>query len=144
MEWLGHILGVCLILVRIWDTFLEWWYHFVFPSAVRETSRGSISSPTLGSLCQNNYNVLYKTETSQHFLKIQIKHVKCLHENSKPMFSHRRLPTLLLTTNHQHCCFVFHKPVMIFSERWRHNLVGWWFWSYPCVWQITEVFHRDV
>ena len=53
------------------------------------------SSPTLGSLSQENCNVLYKTETPNNFLHL-VKHVKCLHENSKLLFSHRRLPTLLL------------------------------------------------
>ena len=68
----------------------------MFPSAVRGTSRVTIFSPTLGSLSQKSYNVLQKTQTSQHFPTIQVKHVKCLHENSKLMFSHRKLPTLLL------------------------------------------------
>ena len=72
------------------------------------------SSVTLGSLSQKSYNVLQKTQTSQHFPTIQVKHIKCLHENSKLTFSHRRLPTLLLSTNHQPCCFVFQNPVMVF------------------------------
>ena len=54
------------------------------------------SSVTLGSLSQKSYNVLQKTQTSQHFPTIQVKDIKCLHENSKLLFSHRRLPTLLL------------------------------------------------
>ena len=143
--WLGHMVGLCLILERSWATFLEWWYHFMLPSALRETSRGSISSPTLGSLCQKSYNVLYKTQTSQHFPTIQVKHIKCLHENSKLMFSHRKLPTLLL--HHQSPTLLLCVPqacggFLRMSET--QSLCLMILKSYCCVWHITQVFHTDV
>ena len=75
-------------------------------------------------LSQKNYNVLYKTQTSLHFPTIQVKHIKCLHKNSKLMFSYRRLLNYFFITNHQPCCFVFHKPVMVFLECRRHSHFG--------------------
>ena len=101
------------------------------------------SSPTLGSLSQKNCDVLYKTETPNNFLHL-VKHVKCLHENSKLMFSHRRLPTLLIHQQSPTLLLCFHKPVMVFLECRRHSHFGWWFWSYHWVWHITQVFHTNV